>query len=350
MEPDAQLAPRVLLAVGDPNLRRIASSALRSRGYSVSATTEEDAGQAAGYAGKDGAVYDVRIKPGTKVAEKSGEITRLSKAVRDKYIADGYGVVVGKDPRGRTEYVVLDKNAIEDVAPRAEPTDVTETAEVDTKAVGDGTVDGTQGMGTSGRAADLIEATPGAEAPAGGGLGGDLPVSVDTAVPEGQQPAPLSTSELSPDPDKPSLPDTRGKGVRFHGSTSEITSVEDGYVGSDRNFYGQGFYTSDAVAITDGYSKAKGAKNGAVYRVDEVGPVKALDMEQPVPEWLIADYEAGQYVADKSYDLVMDPDTGVGFSYRHGGNDTLDRDYHVIEAAYGFAKGEGAALKRITSA
>jgi len=51
-----------------------------------------------------------------------------------------------------------------------------------------------------------------------------------------------------------------------------------------------------------------------------------------------------------SYDLVMDPDTGVGFSYRHGGNDTLDRDYHVIEAAYGFAKGEGAALKRITSA
>ncbi|MEI8238123.1 MAG: response regulator transcription factor [Actinomycetota bacterium] len=43
MEPDAQLAPRVLLAVGDPTLRRVAASALRSRGYSVSATTEEDA-------------------------------------------------------------------------------------------------------------------------------------------------------------------------------------------------------------------------------------------------------------------------------------------------------------------
>ena len=43
MEPDAQLAPRVLLAVGDPLLRRVASSALRSRGYSVSATTEEEA-------------------------------------------------------------------------------------------------------------------------------------------------------------------------------------------------------------------------------------------------------------------------------------------------------------------
>ena len=43
MEPDAQLAPRVLLAVGDPTLRRVASAALRARGYSVSATTEEDA-------------------------------------------------------------------------------------------------------------------------------------------------------------------------------------------------------------------------------------------------------------------------------------------------------------------
>ena len=43
MEPDAQLAPRVLLAVADPLLRRVASSALRARGYSVSATTEEEA-------------------------------------------------------------------------------------------------------------------------------------------------------------------------------------------------------------------------------------------------------------------------------------------------------------------
>lgn len=43
MEPDAQLAPRVLLAVGDPELRRVAGSALRARGYSVSATTDGDA-------------------------------------------------------------------------------------------------------------------------------------------------------------------------------------------------------------------------------------------------------------------------------------------------------------------
>jgi DNA-binding response OmpR family regulator len=43
MEPDAQLAPRVLLAVSDALLRRVASTALRERGFSVSATTEESA-------------------------------------------------------------------------------------------------------------------------------------------------------------------------------------------------------------------------------------------------------------------------------------------------------------------
>lgn len=43
MEPDVQLSPRVLLAVGDPQLRHLASSTLRSRGFSVCATTEEEA-------------------------------------------------------------------------------------------------------------------------------------------------------------------------------------------------------------------------------------------------------------------------------------------------------------------
>lgn len=42
-EPDAQLAPRVLIAVGDAVLRRVASTGLRDRGFSVSATNEESA-------------------------------------------------------------------------------------------------------------------------------------------------------------------------------------------------------------------------------------------------------------------------------------------------------------------
>ena len=43
MEPDAQLAPRVLLAVGDALLRRSAGSTLRDRGFSVSATMDQTA-------------------------------------------------------------------------------------------------------------------------------------------------------------------------------------------------------------------------------------------------------------------------------------------------------------------
>ena len=50
------------------------------------------------------------------------------------------------------------------------------------------------------------------------------------------------------------------------------------------------------------------------------------------------------------FELVVDPRTGVGFTYRHGGNATTDEDQEVIEVAYGYAKGEGAAVKRITSA
>jgi len=42
-EPDAQLAPRVLIAVSDALLRRVASTGLRERGFSVSATNEESA-------------------------------------------------------------------------------------------------------------------------------------------------------------------------------------------------------------------------------------------------------------------------------------------------------------------
>lgn len=50
------------------------------------------------------------------------------------------------------------------------------------------------------------------------------------------------------------------------------------------------------------------------------------------------------------YELVTDPATGISFTYRHGGNATTDVDQEIIECSYGFAAGETAALKRITSA
>lgn len=78
-------------------------------------TRAEDAAQAEGYAGMMGGtptVYDVNIKPGTKVFRKEGDITRLSESTINDLLSKGYGVVVGTDPRGRTEYAVIDKNAI----------------------------------------------------------------------------------------------------------------------------------------------------------------------------------------------------------------------------------------------
>lgn len=84
-------------------------------------TAQQDADQAAGYAGMGGGtptLYDVAIKPGTKVLNKNGDVTRLSESYIDDLEKQGYGLVTGKDPRGRTEFAVISKDAIEDFSPR----------------------------------------------------------------------------------------------------------------------------------------------------------------------------------------------------------------------------------------
>jgi hypothetical protein len=48
-----------------------------------------------------------------------------------------------------------------------------------------------------------------------------------------------------------------------------------------------------------------------------------------------------------AYEVVTDPMTGVSFNYRHWGVGMDDRDYEVIECAYGYAAGVPAAIKRI---
>jgi hypothetical protein len=49
------------------------------------------------------------------------------------------------------------------------------------------------------------------------------------------------------------------------------------------------------------------------------------------------------------YQVITDPDTGLSLEYRAFGNATLDTVTEVIECNYGYAVGEGAALKRITT-
>lgn len=82
---------------------------------------ESDAAYAGGYAAMQpdgGSTYDVRIKPGTKILNKDGDITRLSEKQINEWQAQGIGVVVGKDPRGKVEYAIIDKSVIADFAPR----------------------------------------------------------------------------------------------------------------------------------------------------------------------------------------------------------------------------------------
>lgn len=49
-----------------------------------------------------------------------------------------------------------------------------------------------------------------------------------------------------------------------------------------------------------------------------------------------------------SYELVVDPDTGIAFEYRYWDDADKDTDREVVECSYGYVKGNGDALKRIT--
>jgi hypothetical protein len=50
-----------------------------------------------------------------------------------------------------------------------------------------------------------------------------------------------------------------------------------------------------------------------------------------------------------AYEVVTDPMTGISLNYRHWGLAQSDRDYEVIESAYGYIPGVAAAIKRICS-
>jgi hypothetical protein len=121
------------------------------------------------------------------------------------------------------------------------------------------------------------------------------------------------------DPNKPGVYDTRGQGTRFHGSKRGLDPTTlDNYTFSDLNYYGQGFYTTDAVAIAHGYAKAK---INDIFTINEKTPVKALNMEQPIPRWLIEDSDEFIYSAIEEhhpknvrelYDAIRETGTADG--------------------------------------
>jgi hypothetical protein len=66
----------------------------------------------------DPTIYDMGVRQGTKVLRINGSTDRLSQDYIKELQSQGYGLVVGKDVRGRTEYVAIDKDALEAMNPR----------------------------------------------------------------------------------------------------------------------------------------------------------------------------------------------------------------------------------------
>lgn len=77
--------------------------------------------------------------------------------------------------------------------------------------------------------------------------------------------------------------DTRGKGTRYHGSSSVISALNpDAY--NSRNIYGSGFYTTDAADIAVGYTKKGGGASPTLYHVAPKSDLKVLNLESKMDE------------------------------------------------------------------
>jgi len=100
--------------------------------------------------------------------------------------------------------------------------------------------------------------------------------------------------------------DTRGQGTQYHGSSREVTSLDDSSYGPV-NIYGQGFYTTDAADIATGYSNAgrgKGPKSPVVYKVTKLKDANLFDLEQPLTPQVLGWFSQSRvFKADEAQDL-----------------------------------------------
>lgn len=85
-------------------------------------TSQKDADQAEKYAkmmdGTTPTMYNIKIKAGTKIYETPADVTRLSPETINELTSKGFGILVGKDPRGYTEWVIIDKDCIQSISVR----------------------------------------------------------------------------------------------------------------------------------------------------------------------------------------------------------------------------------------
>jgi hypothetical protein len=85
--------------------------------YASSVNDTAHAETYAAMAGGRGKLLDVIVAPGTRVLRFDGDVTRLSEGQINAWTEQGYGLVIGKDMRGRTEHAIIDKNAIQSLGP-----------------------------------------------------------------------------------------------------------------------------------------------------------------------------------------------------------------------------------------
>ena len=111
----------------------------------------------------------------------------------------------------------------------------------------------------------------------------DLGQQLDTATEALNNPKPKEAPEAPATPkDTPELSttDTRGQGQQYHGSSQKIDEflTDENYL-SEGNIYGEGFYTTEAMDVAEGYTKKGSGKEPSLYRVDEKSPVNFLDID-----------------------------------------------------------------------
>lgn len=80
-------------------------------GFYATANPDEAAAYA-NMAGEGNTVYEVQLRPDAVVETIENDISRISPQKIEEYRARGIDVVVGKDVRGRTEHVVVNKDAV----------------------------------------------------------------------------------------------------------------------------------------------------------------------------------------------------------------------------------------------
>ena len=108
----------------------------------------------------------------------------------------------------------------------------------------------------------------------------DLGQQLDTASEALNNPKPKEAPATPKDTPELSTTDTRGHGQQYHGSSQKIDEflTDENYL-SEGNIYGEGFYTTEAMDVAEGYTKKGSGKEPSLYRVDEKSPVNFLDID-----------------------------------------------------------------------